>query len=909
MPEEAGVSGPTPLLETKFFVPRPRAGQVSRGRLIERLERVSSAKLALISAPPGFGKTSLLAEWLGGAERRVTWVSLDASDNHPPTFWTYVFTALQRVCPGVSATGSVAALEGAAAPPIETLLVPVLNAVSAAAAEAVLVLDDYHVIESPAIHAGMEFLLEHLPPPLHVVVASRADPPFALSRMRVRGQLVELRAADLRFTAGEVADFLRGVMGLALAPEQIAALESRTEGWVAALQLAALSLEGRGDVAGFVDAFAGDDRYVVDYLVEEVLRRQPPEVQEFLLTTSILDRLSASLCEAVSGQPGGKNMLEALERRNLFVVALDNRREWYRYHQLFADVLRAHLVEREPERVSYLHRRASDWYEANGERPLAIRHALAASDFEQAATLIELASPVLRNRRQESIILSWMGALPEEVLQRRPVLSFMYAGALLASGKAEGVAARLDDAEQWIEPGDGGPRAKPATGEMVVVAEKTFRYLPGWIAIDRAWLANIRGDRAATLEQARRALATIPADERVPHGLATALFGIAQWSLGDLELAHRTFAEGMERIRTAGFVPDVLASTLALAEMEADLGRLGEAMATYERALAFAGEQGEPVPSGTADLHVGISEVYRERNELDAARRHLLRSKELGEAASLPEHGWRWYAAMARVMWAEGDLDGAAELLEEGLQFPHSGFFPDTRPMPALNARLLIAQGRTGEAVRWAEGRALTAEDQADYLRSFEHLTLARILLARGQGSGSKDAVRLLGRVLGAAEAGGWAGAIIEALALLALGHQAAGDTKAALAALERALTLAEPEGYARVFLDEGAKMAALLEMAAGRGVSPAYRRHLLSGWGQRGAAARALPAGGMEALSERERDVLRLLATDLSGPEIAGELVVSLNTVRTHTKNVYGKLGVTSRRAAVRRAGELGLL
>src|SRR6266851_9176163 len=447
----------TPLLETKFYVPKWRRGLVPRPRLSERLNRGAESKLTLVSAPAGFGKTTLLADWLAAVAvdgRTVTWLSLDQSDNHPASFWTYLIAALQTAEPHIGAS-AISLLQSPQPPPIEAVLTLLLNELGGMSADLVLVLDDYHVIDARDIHDGMTFLLDHLPPQPHLVIASRADPPLPLARLRARGELVEIRAADLRFTPDEAAVYLNQVMGLDLSAGDVAALEGRTEGWIAALQLAALSMQGRDDVAGFIAGFAGDDRYIVDYLAEEVLQRQPESVRSFLQQTSILDRLSGPLCDAVTGQVGGKAMLEALERANLFVVPLDDRRHWYRYHHLFADVLHARLLHEQPDRVPDLHLRASAWYEQSGERSVAIGHALAAGDFERAADLVELAIPAMRRSRQEAAVRGWLELLPDEVIRVRPVLSVGFAGALLARGELEGVEARLRDAEQWLNPATG----------------------------------------------------------------------------------------------------------------------------------------------------------------------------------------------------------------------------------------------------------------------------------------------------------------------------------------------------------------------------------------------------------------------------------------------------------------------
>ena len=439
----------------------------------------------LVSAPAGFGKTTLLTEWLATGpaapadQRLAAWLSLDPGDNDPASFWTYVIAALRTVAPGVGES-ALALLCAPGPPPIEAVLTVLLNDLGASTADIVLVLDDYHVVNAREVQDGMAFLLDHLPARLHVVIAGRADPALPLARLRARGELAEIRAAELRFTPDEAAAYLNGMMGLQLTARDVAALEARTEGWIAALQLAALSMQGRDDVAGFIASFAGDDRYVVDYLAEEVLQRQSGRVRAFLLQTSILARLSGPLCDAVTGQSGGKGMLEALDRGNLFLVPLDDRRRWYRYHHLFADVLQAHLTDEQPDRVPGLHRRASAWYQQNGEQSEAIRHALAAGDFGRAADLIELAIPAMRRSRQEAAVRAWLEAIPGELVRVRPVLSVGFAAALLGRGEPEGVEARLRDAERWLGTPTGiGNGSQAPSAEMVVLDEEEFRRLPG----------------------------------------------------------------------------------------------------------------------------------------------------------------------------------------------------------------------------------------------------------------------------------------------------------------------------------------------------------------------------------------------------------------------------------------------
>jgi LuxR family transcriptional regulator, maltose regulon positive regulatory protein len=899
-----------PLLEMKLHVPRWRRSLVARPRLSERLSRGAESALTLVSAPAGFGKTTLLAEWLAVAaadERSVAWLSLDQRDNDPASYWTYLVAALNTGVPG-EGTGT---LLQPPQPPNEAGLVALLNDLDAISDDVVLVLDDYHVIDARDVQDGMAFLLEHLPPQVHLVIASRTDPPLPLARLRGRGELAEIRAADLRFTPGEAAAYLNEVMGLMLTAADVAALEGRTEGWIAALQLAALSMQGREDVTAFIDGFAGDDRYIVDFLAEEVLQRQPEHVQRFLLQTSILDRLSGPLCDAVTGQDGGKAKLAALERGNLFLVPLDDRRQWYRYHQLFADVLHARLLDEQPDDVPGLHRRASGWHEQNGEPSEAIRHALAAGDFGRAADLIELAIPAMRRNRQEAAVLGWLELLPDEVVRVRPVLSVGFAGTLLAGGEYEGVEARLRDAERWLGGATGIGEGSRAPAAMVVVDDAEFRRLPAEIELYRAAQALVRGDRPGTVRHARRALELSLADDHLGRASAAALMGLASWASGDLEAGYSGYAECMAGLRRAGHIADTFGCAIALADIRRTQGRLGEAMRTYEQALLRASQPGGPALRGTADMHVGISELNRERDDLPAATQQLLRSQELGEHTGLPQNRYRWRVAMARIREAEGDLGGALDLLNEAERLYVGDFFPNVRPVPALKARLRVARGELGEALGWARERGLSVADELSYLREFEHITLARVLLARYTAERAQrpvqEATRLLERLLRAAEEGRRTGSVIEILVLQALTHQARDDIPAALAPLRCALALAEPEGYVRIFADEGPPMASLLRAAAKLRIAPSYVRRLLAAVNKTGDST-PVTQGLIEPLSERELEVLRLLGTDLGGPDIARELVVSLHTVRTHTKNIYAKLGVNNRRAAVRRARELDL-
>jgi LuxR family maltose regulon positive regulatory protein len=937
-----------PVLATKLYISPPPPKAVQRSRLVERLNAGLHRKITLIAAPAGYGKTTLLSAWVAGLQvsgTHVAWLSLDEGDSDPARFVTYLIAALRTVAPniGEDALGLLQSHSSSQPQPAETILTALLNEITTIPHNLVLVLDDYHVVDAPAVDAILTFLIEHMPAQMHLVITSRDDPPLPLARLRVRDQLTELRASDLRFTPTEAAAFLQA-MNLNLSAGDVAALEDRTEGWIAGLQLASLSMQGHHDISGFIRAFAGDHRYIADYLVEEVLQRQPENVRSFLLQTSILERLNGPLCDAVTGQEEGHARLVALERGNFLVVPLDDKRRWYRYHHLFAEVLQAHLMAEQPDLVPTLHRLASRWYEQNHSAadavPQAIRHAMSAEDFNRAADLVERAVPVMRPSRQEAALLGWLKALPDEVIRCRPVLSVAYAEVLLGIGELEGVEDRVRDAERWLDQSvdtadmadmRARPDAPPAG--MVIADGEAFRRLPAEIAVARAGLALMLGDGVNAVKYAQRVLDLVPEGEELGAGSGAALLGLAAWASGDLEAAHRTFAEGMAHLQRAGYVSDAIGGSVALADIRIAQGRLREALRTYERGLQLATVQGGPILRGAADMHVGMSALYREHNDLEAATQHLRESKQLGEHNGFPQNGYRWRVAMARIREAQGDVNGALDLIQEAEGLYVRDFFPNVRPVAALKTRVWVSQGALDDVLGWARAAGLSADDDLSYLREFEHITLARVLLARYKSEKSESAERsileaigLLERLLKEAEEGGRTGSVIEILVLQSLAHHAQGDTHAALMPLQRALTLAEPEGYVRMFVDEGSSMAQLLQEAVSRRMMPEYAGKLLVALGneqQESTGESPLPTlptlpysptsstskSLTEPLSQRELEVLRLFQTELTGPEIASELVIALSTLRSHTKGIYSKLNVNTRRAAVKRAAELGLI
>ncbi|WKZ35054.1 MAG: LuxR C-terminal-related transcriptional regulator [Anaerolineales bacterium] len=909
-------------MATKLYIPPPRPGIVLRPRLIERLDNglAKGRRLTLISASAGFGKTTLVSEWITHCGRSVAWLSLDEGDNDSTRFLTYLIAALQTLAENIGAR-VLGALQSPQLPPIESILTTLLNEITTIPDNFVLVLDDYHIIDSKPVDNALTFLLEHLPPQMHLVIATREDPQLPLSRLRARGQLTELRATDLRFTPSEAAEFLNQMMGLNLSTENIAALEARTEGWIAGLQLAALSMQGSKDVSGFIQEFAGDHRYIVDYLVEEVLQRQPKHVRNFLLQTAILNQLNGSLCDAVTGKEDGNVQLEVLQRGNFFVIPLDDKRNWYRYHHLFADVLRMHLMAEQPDQVSALHRRASEWYEQNGLRSDAIRHALAAEDFERAATLVELAVPEMRRNRQGATVkeLGWLKALPDELIRFRPVLCVDYAYALFAGGELGAVEARLRDAERWLDT-TGGTRERPeapAVG-MVVVDEEEFRRLPSMIALLRAAHALARGDMPETAKNARRVLNLAPEDAHLMLGGAASQLGLVAWASGDLDTAFRMTADGMANVRRAGYISSAIGCSIVLADVQIAQGCLHEAMTTYERALQWAMEPGAPVLRGAADMYVGMSTLHYEHNDLKAATQCLLKSQSMGDLAGLPQNPYRWRAAMARMRQAQGDLDGAIQLLEEAERVYDGNFSPNVRPVATRKVRVWLAQGRLGEALGWARQQGLSVENDLSYLHEFDHITLARVLLARYQSDRADGSISgvvgLLERLLKAAEEGGRKGSVVEILVLQAFAYHAQGDLPAALLPLQHALALAEPEGYVRMFLDEGSSMIQLLREVSAREIMPDYTDKLLAGFEaekRKGEDKPALPSANLliDPLSQRELKILQLIAQGLSNREIGERLFLALDTIKGHNRKIFDKLQVQSRTEAIARARELGLL
>ncbi len=904
---------PNAVLETKLYIPQPRPKLVPRPNLIARLNDGIQRKLTLISAPAGFGKTTLLIDWINQTGIPVSWISLDAEDGNSLRFMTYLLAAVQKVEPTVGKL-ALETLHSSQPLPIESVLTNLINEIASIPNRFVIVLEDYHLIDEKQIHDIIEFLLDHLPQNMHVVIATRSDPPLSLARLRSRNHLSEFRASDLNFKPNETTDFLNRVMTLDLSKESIAVLESRTEGWIAGLQLAALSMQGRDDIPAFIDDFTGHDRHIVDYLVEEVLSRQSDDIRDFLLNTSILDRFSGSLCDAITEQEDSDSILNELEKGNLFIVPLDNKRHWYRYHHLFGDLLKQLLKQKYGDIVPELHSRASEWFGANGLESEALHHAVAAEDFERAAGLVELAWPAMERRSQSATWLSWVKKLPDELIHNRPVLCVAYASALQNTGQLEAAELRLRDAEKCLElTAHLHAGQEVSSTKMVVVDEEQFRSLPASIALFRAYYAQAIGDVPSTMKYAQRVHDLLPDEEQLTRGYATILLGIAYWASGDLKAAHLCLDDHMTQMLKTDNIHDAISITFVLAEIKVTLGRLQDALRTYERSLQLATIQGEPMHPSMQDLHRGIVELHSEHGDLEAAQKHILISQKLSERVDLPDWQHRFCVTKARLKKAEGNLDGALSLLDEAERHYIRTPLPNVRPIAALKTRIWIAQGRLAKALGWMRESELSIDDDLSYLREFEHITLARVLIAKHTNDpvdgAIHDAKELLERLLLAAEEGGRIGSVIEILVVQALAHEAVSDRSPAFVSLERALTLAEPEGYARTFLDEGPPMAELLEQALNANVDfpRAYAKKLLTTYKVN--AVSKTDGGLLNPLTEREVEVLHLMAARLSNKEIAEQLYISLNTVKTHVKKTISKLGADNRSQAVAQAKKLGLL
>jgi LuxR family maltose regulon positive regulatory protein len=905
----------TPILATKLYIPPPRPKIVPRPHLIERLNEGLHRKLTLISAPAGFGKTTLVSEWvqaMGGGTPpiAVAWLSLDEGDKDTTRFLAYLVAALQTISANLGA-GVLAALQSPQPPPTESILTALLNEITTLPDNFVLVLDDYHVMDTKPVDHALTYLLEHLPPQMHLVIATREDPQLPLARLRARGQLTELRAADLRFTLSEVAGFLSEVMGLHLSPNDIAELEARTEGWIAGLQLTALSLQGLQDIAGFIQSFTGSHRFVLDYLIEEVLHKQPENIQNFLLRTSILDRLCGSLCDAVmhdgiaAGEgTAGQETLEYLERANLFVIPLDHERRWYRYHHLFRDLLHQRLMHKvSAEEIARVHIQASEWLEANGGIAEAFHHALAAADVDRAARLAESAWQAMNESFQMGTWLGWVNQLPLSVIRARPVLCTQIGLAHMDTGNVNASESSLRDAERCLN---------LPSSEMIVVEKGQFQTLPAQIAYARAYNAQSQHRFSDAIKYAEMALDLIPNKDDFIYVQVSTILSVTHWANGNLDTACKYISDWIEASKQAGKLFFAIAGAFGKADVLNAQGRLRDVQQTYQQALELAAAHN--AEQHTAHHHLGLGMLYHEMGEDERAARHLQKGFELGRQTTIVDWAYRKSLTQAHLKESEGDLDNALDLLDEALRFYVRTPTPNLRPVDAMKARIYLKQGKLLKAQEWVPKSGLTLRDAPDYLHEFERLTLARIALAEYQNDLTVqlwlDALGLLERQLKLAEKQNRFRSQIEILLLQALAFHAKGDIAKALASLEQALTLAEPEGYLRIFAAEGKPMKELLSILD-NGYLKKYAEKILTVFTQpQNIHPSSLISHPLiEPLSERELEVLHLIAQGLSNQEITQKLFVALSTVKGHNLRIFAKLQAKSRTEAVARARELGLL
>jgi LuxR family maltose regulon positive regulatory protein len=908
-----------PLLATKLRVPQPPSQLVQRPRLIQQLQQGVERPLILLSAPAGFGKSTLLAEWLSSQQLPAAWLSLEPQDNDPTRFLSYLIAALQSYDPhlGINAKALLHPLH---APPLENVLTALLNELSARRTHdqehVVLVLDDYHVITERAIHAALALLLDHLPPHMHLVISSREDPPLPLARLRGRDEVLELRAVDFQFTPEETTTYLVQVMGLSLSTEQSALLQERTEGWITGLQLAAHSLQDHNDPAGFITAFSGSHRYVMDYLLEEVLSRQPAAVQDFLLQTCLLDRLCAPLADAVRAQNSSQVVLDFLEQTNLFIVALDDERQWYRYHRLFAQVLRQRLQQTASTLIPTLHQHASRWYEEHGLFVEAISHALLASAFEEAARLIEQYAGALLLEGQMQMLCDWLHALPDILILDRPSLCIIHAIALMYTNQLKAASARLQMVEQGLGPGDDNRQDMP---EPVLL---------GQVVACWSLLARLTGDLEQSVRLAHRALELLPTTQEML--LTRILHAGAMFSATHAYLVNGDVTPDSERLlmtlivdaRAANNRLLVLKGLTLLARFQVLQGRLHQAAATYEEVMRVVrGPEELQALADNALYYFGLGDLLREWNTLEGAAAHLAQGMDMlrGILSIDADKVWLGYAALARLQQARGRYDQALATLDAFVQLARQRDIASVliTHAAAMRAHIELAQGNLQAALRWAATSGLSTTDPLNYLREREYLTLARIRIAQERitpkESCLSDVLGLLERLLADAEANGRMHSMLEVLVLCALARQVQGNSAAALAALGRALALAEPEGYVRLFLDEGQPMVALLRRAQKHGIAPVFITKLLTMGREPEVTGIHLPALAfnslVEPLTARERAVLELMLNGASNREIARELIVSVNTVKKHILNICGKLNVHGRTQAIAKARKLHLL
>ena len=891
-----------PFLTTKFLLPTTREDIIPRQNLIELLKQSLSNKLTIVSAPAGFGKTTLIGDWIKQQKISAAWLTLDENDNDPIRFLSYYLKALQTIVPDFGET----ILEILQAPQTqinEPLLTSLINEIAATfSVEFVFVLDDYHLVESPRINEIIAFILNHLPSLMHMVVATRSDPSLPVALLRGRGELLEFRQGDLRFTNEEAAEFLNQIKRLQLAPNQIEALTTRTEGWISGLQMAAISMQGRENISEFIQSFTGSDRYIFDYLIEEVLNRQPEKVQEFLLNTSILNRLHSDLCNAVMDKSDSQSILEFLERANLFIIPLDNNREWYRYHHLFSDLLRKELVKKSPEIINDLHQKASSWCHKAGYPEEAFTHALAAGDIVAAAKILERSFLAMMGRGELALSRKLFGRIPDEMIRSRPILSIQRAWILTLSGQVK-------EAEVLLQAIENLPSIE------------INKELSGNLAIIRALIATMRGDMDSAISLAQHADDLLLTDDLVIRGMLAYIYGIGYLATGNLNKAERA----CEQIKQFGLASNSLwAKTVAyhqLAQIEKLRGHLNEAQALCEEVLQNAVLRKAGRQGFLCGIYSELGDIMRERNNLESATKMVNKSLEISESWGVLTDIVSGNITLARIYLAKGDLDSAAKTINQAVKNSELGniFQLVQGKLDACQVQIWLQQGNISNATRWANEIELKLDSfntgkLIDFVSELELINLSRVWnttdIMGGTTSNLEKSKQLLSRLAHSAEMGQRYYRLIEILVLQAIVFDQLGNEKEAFEALKRSILLAQPEGCMRIFLDEGQTMYNIVKKAQKAEIKIPYMRELLNAFDDQ---VEGLPESSRsslpEELSDRELDVLRMLPTNLTAAEIADELFVAKSTIDTHIKHIYSKLGVNRRMEAIQRAKELDLL
>jgi len=893
----------TPLLRTKLYLPPPRLNLVPRSRLLERLSNALTHALTLISAPAGFGKTTLLQEWISGYDLTLAWLSIDSGDNDAIRFWLYVLAAIQIIEPEIGKS-VVTALQTPQPPPINSLLIELINEISdrskAHATQCwLLVLDDYHLITESDVHDSLIFFLDHLPSQMHLIISTRSDPPWPLARLRARRKMIEIRTEDLRFSYQEATTFLNTVMKLGISNKNVIALENRTEGWIVGLQMAALSMQNKSDLSGFIRAFTGTNRFILDYLLEEVLDHQTPDIQAFLLKTSLLDQMTAPLCDAILGSSNSRMILTQLEQANLFLVPLDDQRKWYRYHHLFSELLRSQLALMHPDEISNLHRKASQWLEDQGfvEEPVA--HALAAQDYERMARLCEKFAQALLQQSKRNILSTWIEALPAEIIQESAWLCVYQSWMRHWSGKRDGGDECLENAERIL-----------LDSTSLDPSEK--KKLAGSIAAVRAHYALINEQLPLAIEQAKKALNLLPKTDFYTPGAAGVALGGAYWAQGDIVKAEQAFVECASTALKEGFSYRASSALCYAALQQVKQAKLSIAEKTLLKALSLAQGPGDYKYPPAGYPLVKLSELACERNNLIQARNFIEdgveRCKLFGQVDLLAEA----YVAQARVQLACGDYTGTRETLQQADQIAINTKLDPwaTSWLDDCRVRLWLSTGNLDYANRWVMSSGLEVDGEFNYHYDLNHVTLARVLVSQIlQNSVEADpnqCLKLLARLLAVTDEMGWVHHKIQVLVLKALTLKAIRDDDGAMQTLHQALTIAEPERYIRTFIAEGKSMEELLQKIAEQKNTSGYVEVLLKAFSKEPSNQRP---DLVEPLSLREKEVLNFLMTSLSVPEIAKELILSPNTVRSHIKNIYSKLEVNRRLDAIEKAKELKLV